>query len=170
MDTKPDIKIEHSEIRMKRSISLFQTVSLLCSVTGHVSVFVTPSVVLAFTGSIGLALILWVFGGLMNLFLALCYTELGTMFPKSGGPYAYILTVFGPFPAFLIAWGYITLIVGPMWAFCAYSASLYVVKPFYPDCKPPDAAVRIVALLLLGRSYVDEMHSNPGICCSQFLL
>ncbi|WAR11751.1 XCT-like protein [Mya arenaria] len=148
-ETEPTVEVEHHKLEMKRSISLFHVISILCSVTGHVSVFVAPAAILSYTGSIALSLILWVFGGIMNLFLALCFTELGTMFPKSGGAYAYILQVFGPLPGFLTAWGYLTLISGPHWAFCAYSASLYAMKPFYLDCKPPDAAIRLLAIWIL---------------------
>ncbi|XP_052278796.1 Y+L amino acid transporter 2-like [Dreissena polymorpha] len=73
----PGIVVEQQKLELKRSISLFHCVSLMCSVTGHVSVFVAPTAILKYTGSIGLSLILWVFGGIMNLFLALCFTELG---------------------------------------------------------------------------------------------
>ncbi|KAH3843902.1 large neutral amino acids transporter small subunit 2-like [Dreissena polymorpha] len=145
----PGIVVEQQKLELKRSISLFHCVSLMCSVTGHVSVFVAPTAILKYTGSIGLSLILWVFGGIMNLFLALCFTELGIMFPKSGGAYAYILNVFGPLPGFLIGWGYMSLISGPYWAFCAYSASIYVLKPFYMDCEPNDSAVRLFAIWIL---------------------
>ena len=69
------------------------------------------------------------------------------MLPQAGGPYAYVLRTFGPLPGFLIMWGYVVLIAGPFWAFLAYTAALYIVKPVFPDCQPDqvDTAVKLLA-------------------------
>jgi len=67
-------------------------------------IFLVPSVVLAQSGSVGMALVVWVVGGVLSLFGALSYGELGAMDPQSGGLYAYIRDAFGRFPAFLYGW------------------------------------------------------------------
>lgn len=144
------VVIEQERMGMKKTISLFHCVSILFSVTGHVSVFIAPSAVLSYTGSVALSLIMWTIGGLLNLCLALSFTELATMFPKSGGAYAYILEVFGPFVGFVIAWGYMALIIAPQWAFCAYSSSVYILKAFFISCSPPKAGVVLLAMWILG--------------------
>ena len=51
-----------------------------------------------------LALLVWVVGGLIAVAGTLTYAELGTMFPESGGQYAYIKQAFGPLWGFLFGW------------------------------------------------------------------
>ena len=55
-------------------------------------------------------LLLWVVGGLLSLFGAFAYAELGTHFKESGGDYIYLSRVFHPFMGYLSAWA--GLIVG----------------------------------------------------------
>ncbi|XP_076448817.1 large neutral amino acids transporter small subunit 1-like isoform X2 [Babylonia areolata] len=119
----------------------------MVAVTGHSSIFISPASILGVTGSIGASLVVWLIGGLINMGLALCFAELGTMLPKAGGPYAYVLRTFGPLPGFLIMWGYVVLISGPVWAFLAYTAALYIIKPVFSDCRPPevDTGIKLLA-------------------------
>lgn len=55
-------------------------------------------------GSAGLVLVAWVLGGLIVLFGAFCYAELGAAFPKAGGPYVYLGRGLGPLWGFLFGW------------------------------------------------------------------
>ena len=55
-------------------------------------------------------LLAWFLGGIFALIGALCYGELGSVFPHAGGEYIYLRKIFGPLSAFLSGW--ISLIVG----------------------------------------------------------
>ncbi len=68
-------------------------------------IFLVPASVLrSVEGSAGLALLVWVAGGILSLLGALTYAELGAMNPAAGGLYVYIRDAFGRFAAFLFGW------------------------------------------------------------------
>jgi amino acid transporter len=50
------------------------------------------------------SIIAWALGGIMILFIAINYAELGTMFPVSGGPVRYPHYAFGSFTSYSIGW------------------------------------------------------------------
>ncbi len=54
-------------------------------------------------------LLLWLLGGVLSLFGAFSYAELGTHFKESGGDYIYLSRVFHPALGYLSAWAGLTL-------------------------------------------------------------
>ena len=67
-------------------------------------IFVSPTGIIAMTGSIGSALIIWVLCGFIATVASLCYIELGLLVNESGGEYSYCKTAFGGLIGFLIGW------------------------------------------------------------------
>ncbi len=68
-------------------------------------IFLVPGGVLQQTGgSVALALLVWVIGGVLSLLGALTYAELSAANPTAGGLYCYVRDAFGRFPAFLYGW------------------------------------------------------------------
>jgi amino acid transporter len=50
------------------------------------------------------SIIAWFIGGIMMMFIALCYAELGTMFPVSGGVIRFPHYAFGSFASYTLGW------------------------------------------------------------------
>src|SRR5688500_15144702 len=68
-------------------------------------IFLVPGAVLRETGGdVGLALLVWLIGGVLSLLGALTYGELGALKPEAGGLYVYLRDTFGRLPAFLYGW------------------------------------------------------------------
>jgi len=68
-------------------------------------IFRTPGPILRQVGgSVGIALLVWVVGGVLSLLGALTYAELAASNPEAGGLYCYIRDGFGRASAFLYGW------------------------------------------------------------------
>jgi basic amino acid/polyamine antiporter, APA family len=96
MNDKPGIA------HLNRSLGTSDVVLLTIGAVIGSGIFLTPGSVLAAAGSAPmLALSAWVVGGVLALFGALTYSELGARRPEAGGLYVFIRDAFGPGPAFL---------------------------------------------------------------------
>src|SRR6201984_31035 len=67
-------------------------------------IFLVPAEMMQAVGSAKLVYLAWLVGGLLSLFGALTYAELGAMKPQAGGEYVYIRAGYGPLAGFLYAW------------------------------------------------------------------
>lgn len=70
------------------------------------AIFLAPSAVMKAHPSPLSAMLVFAFAGLISLFGALAYAELGTMYPDTGGEYLYLRESWGPPWAFLCGWTY----------------------------------------------------------------
>lgn len=114
------------------------------------------------TGSVGYALIIWVLSGVVSIFGAFAYAELGCMIPKAGGEYEYIMAAFGNLPAFLFIWAFVVLIIPASFGLAALTFADYALEPFFSGCEAPYiarisiAAAIIRKLLLLPKLLINS--------------
>lgn len=143
-----DGDIPDDKIRLQKELGLMDGVAMIVGVIIGSGIFVSPIGVLMNAGSTGLALFVWVMSGALSMIGALCYAELGTMIPKSGGDYAYINEAFGPLPAFLYMWVALFVIMPTGNAVTALTFAQYILQPIWPHCDPPYGAVRLLAAVI----------------------
>jgi len=93
---------EHSGL--VRGLGLWSATAIVIGDTIGTGVFLVASDMARIVGSATLVLAAWILGGLIVLFGAFCYAELGAAFPKSGGPYVYLGRGLGPLWGFLFGW------------------------------------------------------------------
>lgn len=67
-------------------------------------IFLVPREMMQDVGSSELVYLAWIVGGLLSLFGAMTYAELGAMLPYAGGEYVYLRGAYGDTPAFLYMW------------------------------------------------------------------
>ena len=112
-------------------------------------IFVSPVGVLENMGSVGSTLIMWASMGLYSLGQALCYAELASVIPKTGGDYTYIYEIMGELPAFVAAWGQIFIAMTTSNAAIALTASVYLLQPFGLDCQA--SIVTCTAIFIISK-------------------
>uniref|UniRef100_A0A1A9WTC3 Amino acid permease/ SLC12A domain-containing protein n=1 Tax=Glossina brevipalpis TaxID=37001 RepID=A0A1A9WTC3_9MUSC len=139
---------EDSGVKLKKRINLIDGVAIIVGVIVGAGIFVSPKGVLKYSGSIGQSIVVWILCGVLSMLGALCYAELGTMIPKSGGDYAYIGAAFGPLAAFLYLWVALLILVPTGNAITALTFAQYLLQPFWPSCDAPIEAVQLLAAVI----------------------
>lgn len=121
----------------ERTIGLLSAINIIIGIIIGSGIFVTPTAALRYSGSVGFTLVVWAACGLITLLGALCFAELGTVIPRSGGEYTYLLETFskfhkfwGPLPAFLCSWLYLTVLRPAACAVTILTCADYSIQPF----------------------------------------
>ncbi|XP_032360872.1 cystine/glutamate transporter [Etheostoma spectabile] len=140
-------KTEEEVVHLRREIGLLPAVSFIIGTVVGSGIFIAPKGVLLNSGSVGLSLLVWALCGVLSLFGALCYAELGTSFTKSGGHYTYLLETLGPLPAFLRLWVEFLFIRPAVASYVSLAFGRYVVEPFYAPCAAPTVLIKLVSIL-----------------------
>ncbi|CAG0915577.1 unnamed protein product [Notodromas monacha] len=136
-------------VRLKKELRLMEAVSVIVGLIVGTGIFVSPTGVLQETGSVGFAILVWVACGILSTMGAICYAELGTLIPVSGGDFAYIREAFGDFPSFLFIWDAVFVFVPTTNAIMALTFANYAMQPFYGTCEVPDDAKRLIAAIVI---------------------
>jgi amino acid transporter len=87
-----------------RGLGLWSATAIVIGDTIGTGIFLVTSDMARAVGSAALVFAAWLIGGVIVLFGAFCYAELGAAFPKAGGPYVYLTRGLGPLWGFLFGW------------------------------------------------------------------
>lgn len=137
---------------LKKKLSLYGLVMIAAGGCIGSGIFLTPGSIATNLSSVQLVLLIWVIGGIISIFGALTFAELGSRFPQNGGVYIYLKEAYGDLVGFLYGW--ITLFVINTGALAALSVGLVgFLETFVsisPAMKPVIAAVVIVGLTVIN--------------------
>ncbi len=127
---------------------------LIGSVIGS-GIFIVPAEIAGLLKAPLIILSVWGVGGLLSFFGALCFAELGAMFPEAGGMYVFLREAYGRLVAFLFGWTlFLVIDTGAIATLSMAFSSKYL--PYFVPLSP--AAIKIVALvfvaLLVGVNYL----------------
>jgi len=88
----------------QRRLGLLDCVCVMVGIVVGAGLFETTPLVAASVGQLHWLVLVWSLGGLVALLGALCYAELATSFPESGGDYVFLTKAYGRSWGFFFAW------------------------------------------------------------------
>lgn len=118
----------------KKHLSLWDTVSLIVGIVVGAGIYETAPLVFSSASSPAMAMGVWALGGVLSLIGALCYAELASAYPRTGGDYVYLTRAFGSWTGFLFGWAQLAVIftgsIAMMaFVFADYGAALWGLGP-----------------------------------------
>src|SRR2546429_8648365 len=138
---------------LERTLGLRDLILLIIGTVIGSGIFIVPGAVLRQTnGSVTLAMLVWLTGGVLSLLGALTYGELSAMNPKAGGLYIFIRDGFGSLPAFLYGWTLFFVISSGSVATLAVAFSSYLgeIVPLSPMVAKLAAITMIVVVTIVN--------------------
>ena len=95
---------------LSRVLGGFDGIAIVVGITIGSGIFATPGGIAAHFSSFGAIALFWLLGGVFTLVGALIYGEMGTRMPDSGGEYAYLEHVYGPYVGFMFGWSQLFIV------------------------------------------------------------
>lgn len=141
-------------------------VALIVGIVIGAGIFRTPSLVAGNVESGGMMLTVWLIGGAVSLIGALCYAELTTTFPNTGGDYHFLMRAFGKRTAFLFAWARMSVIQTGSIALLAFIFGDYASQIYYLG---EYSSVIYAAILVTALTAINIVGIKMGAGAQKFL-
>lgn len=142
---------------MKKKIGIYTASAIVIANMIGTGVFTSVGFQLSSLQNTWAILLLWVAGGVLGLFGAFAYAELGTHFKESGGDYIYLSRLFHPMLGYLSAWAGLTVGFSAPVALAAMAITKYLAPFGLQDNKW--LAIGIIVVIGLMHSFTIK-HSS----------
>ncbi|HEX7707576.1 MAG TPA: amino acid permease [Thermoanaerobaculia bacterium] len=147
--------LQAAEGRPRPLLSLTDGIAIVIGIVIGSAIFETPALVAANAGSAGNVVFVWILGGVISIMGALCYAELASAYPHTGGDYHYLDRAYGKNVAFLFAWARMTVIQTGSIALIAfvfgdYASQIFRLGPYSASIYAGSAVVLLTLGHLVG--------------------
>jgi APA family basic amino acid/polyamine antiporter len=168
---------------LRPQLGLWDTVSIIIGIVVGAGIYETVPGVFKNVPNGWSAIGIWVVAGVLSFIGALCYAELASTYPRSGGDYVYLTRAFGPWMGFLFGWANLVVIrtgnIGMMgYVFGDYAIKLFGVSQEWSLAFALGAVSVLTGLNLLGVTLgkrtqnvltAAKVIGLGGIVCAGFL-
>ena len=133
-----------TDVKLRRVLSAALGAAIVVGGSIGIGILGIPGVVAGKIGSPLLLLFAWILGGILVLLGANIYAELGTAFPKAGGPYIYVRRAAGPFGGFATGWSDTVV------SLVASAAQAAIIGEYLESAWLDRRVIAVAVLLILG--------------------
>ena len=141
----------------RRDLTLLHSTSLVVGITIGTGIFLKSAVMAQAVGTPTLVLAAWIVAGIVAMFGALSFAELGALLPDAGGEYVYLRAAFGEVPGFLYVFN--SFLVGGA-SISAYGAAVAI---FLADIHPFSGVWFERTFHIAGASYTLQLGMRQAI-------
>ncbi len=134
---------------LPRRLGLLDATLIVIGIVIGSGIFLLPNLIARSLPSARAIIVVWVVAGVLSLFGALAYAELGAMIPATGGQYVYIREAYGSGCAFLCGWVFVLAALPGGIAFLSVGFSIYL-SHFFPIAPGMRTAVSLALLAILS--------------------
>ena len=154
------------------SFTVLSSMAVVVGIVVGIGIFRLPPIVASHSANEYQFISFWIAGGLISLMGALCYAELSSAMPDSGGEYFFLRNAFGPATGFFLSWGRMTVIQTGSIALIAfilgdYASLILNLGQYSPSIY---AAATVVILTLLNVAGTLHSRRVQNILASSIVL
>jgi APA family basic amino acid/polyamine antiporter len=146
-----------------RKLGYFDATMIVVSGIIGIGIFLNPYLVAATVETPFLILAVWAAGGIIALAGAFVFAELGTVYPRAGGQYAFFREAFHPLLGFLHGWSLLLIIQSGATGAVAVACGEYAARLLG---LAPGTAVPLAVAILAGLVAFHALASSPARCSS----
>jgi len=147
---------------LKRQLGFWDSIAINIGIVIGVGIFRVPSEVAKYVHSPEWMITAWILGGLISLTGVLCYAELSSLFPRSGGTYVFLREAYGPQIGFLFGWMEFSVLRAGSLAGVAYVFSAYL-KNFISIGPGTEKAIAISAIAAFTLLNICGLHYGTRV-------
>jgi APA family basic amino acid/polyamine antiporter len=146
-ETAAQSQVDKLKLDLPRVLGFRDVIGILIGSVIGAGIFIVPAAVASQVPSPVLMMAVWLVGGILSLFGALAFSELGAAYPDAGGMYVYLRESYGSLIAFLFGWSLFLVIDSGAIATLAVAFSANYLPYFF---KMSPLTTKMVALLFIA--------------------
>src|ERR1700737_1610126 len=98
------MSMTENRLELVRGLGAWASAAIVVGTMIATGIFLNPAEMAREGRAISVVFAAWIVGGVLSIFGALSFAELGAAIPEAGGEYAYLRRAFGPVYGFLFGW------------------------------------------------------------------